>query len=76
MDATFKSIFKCPLAASTCVDLGFDDELVCSQRSGDFFSFFGSGCDASRTVGNAEFVEEFFSLVFVDIHLADLRPCL
>jgi hypothetical protein len=74
MNATFKSVFEGAFSSSSCMHLGFDDELVCSKGSGYFFRFFRCGGDATWTVGDTEFIEEFFGLVFVDIHLAILSP--
>ena len=56
--------------------LGFDDELVGSKGGGYFFRFFRCGGDATWTVGDTEFIEEFFGLVFVDIHLAIFEPAI
>jgi hypothetical protein len=74
MNTTFKTVFECAFSSSSCMYLGFDDELVGSKGGGYFFRFFRCGGDATWTVGDTEFIEEFFGLVFVDIHLAILSP--
>jgi hypothetical protein len=51
------------------VDLGFDNEIFPREGVGDFFGFLGCGSDAAGAVGDAVFIEEFFGLVFVDVHL-------
>ena len=70
MNAAFEAVFKCPLATAAGVNLGFDDEVLSVQGSSDFLGFLRRGGNSTGAVGDAEQVEEFFGLVFVDIHLA------
>jgi hypothetical protein len=74
MNTTFKSVFECAFSSSSRMHLGFNDELVGSKGGGYFFRFLRGGGDAAGTIGDTEFIEEFFGLVFVDIHLAVLSP--
>jgi hypothetical protein len=73
MNAAFESVFKCPLSAAAGVNLGFDDEVLSVQGSSDFLGFLRRGGNSTGAVGDTEHVEEFFGLVFVDIHLADWK---
>jgi hypothetical protein len=73
MNAAFEAVFKCPLAAAAGVNLGFDNEVLSVQGSSDFLGFLWRGGDSTGAVGDTEQVEEFFGLVFVDIHLADWK---
>jgi hypothetical protein len=73
MNTAFETVFKCPLAAATGVNLGFDDEVLSVQGSSDFLGFLWRGGNSTGAVGNAEQVEEFFGLVFVNIHRADWK---
>ncbi len=76
MDTALEAVFKRTLAAAAGVDLGFDDEIFACERGGDFFGFLGSGGDAAGAVGDAVFIEEFFGLVFVDVHQVVKRAVL
>ena len=76
VDATLETILERTLAAAAGVDLGFDDEIFPGERGGDFFGFLGCGRDAAGAVGDAVFIEEFFGLVFVDVHLVVKRAVL
>lgn len=68
MDTAFEAIGERAFTAPSGVDLGFDDEVVRAERSGNAFGLLGGGSDAAGRVRNPEFVEEFLGLVFVDVH--------
>ena len=68
VDAAFEAVFERALAATAGVDLSFDDEVFSREGVGDFFGFLRSGGNAAGAVGDAVFIEEFFGLVFVDVH--------
>jgi hypothetical protein len=80
MNASFESVFECSLAASTRVDLRFDDKLSAAQRGCHGLGFRWSVGDPSGLGGDTEFCKKFASLKFVDIHgkkgirLTNTRP--
>ncbi len=57
-----------PLTAPTGVDLGFDDEIVCTKGTSGGLGFLRSTGDPPARGGNAEFFHQFGSLIFVNVH--------
>ena len=69
MNAALKSGGKCSFAASSCVDLGLDDELGATQFRSDSLGIFGGGRNLPRLRGHPKFGEKLPGLVFVNVHL-------
>ena len=68
MNAALEAVGKRSFSAASGMHLGFDDQVVRAQRPGDFFRFLGRGGNSTGRVRDSEFVEEFFGLIFVDVH--------
>src|SRR5260370_31425648 len=81
LHSAFESILEGPLPSSTSVDLRFDrqsdirtnsscGEVNISEFTRDCFGFVGRRRDFPTRGGNAEFLEQLFGLVLVNIHRA------
>src|SRR6266513_740643 len=81
VDAALESVFKGPLPSPTGVDLRFDrqsairtnsscGEINISEFTRDCFSFVGRRRDFPTRGGNAEFFQQRFGLILVNIHRA------
>ena len=68
MHAAFEPVLEGPLAAPTGMDLRLDDDLRTAEAPGHGESFIGGERDVSLGTGDAEFLEEFARLVFVNVH--------
>ena len=66
--AAFEPILERPLAAAAGVDLRLDDDVLLAEFARDRFRFLAAAGDLARRGGNAEFLKQFFGLVFVDVH--------
>jgi len=69
MHAALEAVHESPLAASACMDLGFDDEAFAAKRGGGSGGFLAGAGNGAAGGGDAVFEEKFFGLVFVDVHV-------
>ena len=68
MNAAFESILESALASAAGVNLGFDHQAGSAKFCGDLASFLSCLCDFAGRCGDTVFCEEFFGLIFVDVH--------
>jgi hypothetical protein len=70
MHAALEAVFERPFAAPARVDLRFHDDLA-RDSLGDFDRFILGCSDTSTRRGDAKFLKQLASLVFVDVHYGE-----
>ena len=68
MYAAFESVGERALAAAAGVNLRFDDDINITEFARDLLRFIKCRCDHSSGSGYIEFLQQFFGLVFVNVH--------
>ena len=70
VDSAFESIRERPLPSPAGVNLRLDYEIVRPQFSRRLLRFLRRGGSLAPRRGDAEFLQQFFRLIFVDVHRA------
>src|SRR5207237_8792703 len=68
VNPALESILESPLPSSTCVNLRFHDKIDMSQLARDLLYFIWSRGNFSTRRRDIEFLQQFFGLIFVNIH--------
>src|SRR6266487_3283749 len=68
MHSSFESVRECALAASAGMNLRFDDDIDIAEFARDLLRLVKGRRDSSWCRRYIEFLQQFFGLVFVNIH--------
>jgi hypothetical protein len=68
MYSPFETVFECPFATSSSVNLRFHDNLDVAKFTRYLFCLIHSRGDPATGSRYVEFLQQFFGLVFVNIH--------
>ena len=68
MHAALETVGESPFPAPAGMDLGLDDQIVRTEFARDLFRFLCRGGDPAGRRRGPEFLQQFFRLIFVNIH--------